>query len=44
MASKFDLSRGFISNKKFNQMFIVTNKLAYNMLITYKCLLWPLQM
>ena len=30
MASKFDLSRGFISIKKLNQIFIVTMKLAYN--------------
>ena len=30
MESKFDLSREFISSKKFNQIFIVTKKLAYN--------------
>ena len=43
MASKFDLSRRCISNKKFNQIFIMTKKLAYkldpckyNHIYTYK--------
>ena len=30
MASKFDLSRGFISSKKFNQIVIATKQVAYN--------------
>ena len=30
MTLKLDLSKGFILIKKFNQMFIVTKKLAYN--------------
>ena len=43
MASKFDLSRRCISSKKFNQIFIMTKKLAYqldpcknNHIYTYK--------